>query len=134
MSDPRQHRDLLLEHVDRAVTDVIQLADISHQGLRERRSDPRQYRDLFLERMDHAAMGVIQLADISHHGGTSLDKISFMKTTFRGKQMCLSVLILLTVLIIHVAITVTEILFLIFRSISEPHDFKNVQHHAVVTY
>ena len=36
MSDPRKHRDLFLEHVNCAVTGVIQLADIPHQGLRER--------------------------------------------------------------------------------------------------
>ena len=108
MSDPTQHRDLFLQRVDHAVSGIIQLADIPHQGLRERMSDPRQYRDLFLERVSHAALGVIQLADISHYGGTSFDKISFMTTTFRGKQMCLGVLILLTILIIHVAISICE--------------------------
>ena len=85
MSDPTQHRDLFLQRVDHVVSGIIQLADIPHQGLRERMSDPRQYRDLFLERVSHAALSVTQLADNSHHGGTSLDKISFMKTTFRGK-------------------------------------------------
>ena len=84
---------------------------------RERMSDPRQHRDMFSERVDRATMVVIQLADIFHHDGTSLDKISFMKTTFRGKQMCLGVLILLTILSIHVAIPETDNWFISFLSV-----------------
>jgi len=33
---------------------VIQLADIPHQGLRERMTDPTQHRDLILEYVDRA--------------------------------------------------------------------------------
>jgi hypothetical protein len=32
---------------------TLQLADIPHQGLRERMTDPTQHRDLILEYVDH---------------------------------------------------------------------------------